>query len=283
MINVITSKDNKIIKEIKQLAQKKFRDELGSFLIEGQTLISEALDNGALIKFIIYCEALSPLRHVTSNEDDKQLLSRLEPLLNRLEKSGVPIFRVDERLFIPLSDTITPQGILGVVSKREITAENFFAENKEGNLIVLDRLQDPGNLGSILRTADAAGFQGVVLLKGSGDIYSSKVVRATAGSIFRVPVLFIDTEEEAIVLLRANKKTIFCTGPKADQVYFDAKLAKNAAIVIGNEANGISDSFMRSCDSQISIPMSGTIESMNAAICAAILMYEAVRQNLKQK
>lgn len=282
MINVITSRDNKIIKEIKQLDQKKFRDQLGSFLIEGQTLISEALDHGALIKSIVYCEALWPSTDGLPAKDNQPSLNRLELLLNRLEKSDVPIFKVDQKLFNQLTDTITPQGILGVVCKKEMVAENFFAENKEGNIMVLDRLQDPGNLGSILRTADAAGFQGIILLKGSSDIYSAKVVRATAGSIFRVPVLFTDTAEETIALLRANNKTIFCTGPKADQVYFDAKLAKNAAIVIGNEAKGISDSFMRNCDSQISIPMSGTIESMNAAACAAILMYEAVRQNLNQ-
>lgn len=274
MIEVLTSKDNRILKEIRQLTQKKFRDQLGKFLVEGRTLVSEALNSSAEITMILYCEELISGTNAEKAQEFKEFLERIAG-------RGIPLYRLDLKLFSELSDTKTPQGILGVAKKKKITQSEFFEGKPEDNFIVLDRLQDPGNLGSILRTADASGFQGIILLKGSGDIYSSKVVRATAGSIFRVPVLFVDTPEETIALLRANGKNILCTSPRAGKAYYDAQIDVNMAIVIGNEANGACDVFMQQCDSQVSIPMAGVVESLNAGICAGILMYETVRQKSK--
>ena len=271
MIELITSKDNRIVREIRQLGQKKYRDQSGKFLIEGQKLVSEAIHHGAEVSCVVCCEALM----TCGSEDNLQDFDSYAAWLVGL---GIPTYRVDSKLFHDLSDTKTPQGILAVSAKKEIKEDAFFKVGAEGNYIVLDRIQDPGNLGTILRTADAAGFSGVILIKGSGDIYSPKVVRATAGSIFRIPVLFIDTPEEAIALLREKKITILCTGPRAEKIYYDMPFVGDTAIVIGNEAKGASPVFMEQCDAKVNIPMSAAVESLNAAVCAGILMYETIRQ-----
>ena len=271
MEGTITSKDNKLVREVKQLTLKKFRDQLGKFLVEGPVLISEAINNNAEVKAVFYCEAL-----LSGSEDGEDSGSRA--LIQMLTKLSIPVYAVEHRLFLSLSDTVTPQGILAVVARGGISSRAFFARDPSGSVMVLDRLQDPGNLGSILRTADAAGFLGVIILKGSGDIYAPKVVRATAGSLFRVPVLFTDTPEETLTLLREYEKKILCTSPKAEQAYFDIRMDDGVAIVIGNEASGACEAFVRQCDALVSIPMSGKIESLNAAVSAGILMYETVRQ-----
>jgi TrmH family RNA methyltransferase len=274
MEGTITSKDNKLVREVKQLTLKKFRDQLGRFLVEGPVLISEAINNDAEVKAVFYCDAL------LSGSDDGEDSSRA--LIQMLTKLDIPVYEVEHRLFLSLSDTVTPQGILAVVARRELSSRTFFARDPSGSVIVLDRLQDPGNLGTILRTADAAGFLGVLILKGSGDIYAPKVVRATAGSLFRVPVLFTDTPEETLTLLREYEKKILCTSPKAEQAYFDIRMDDGVAIVIGNEASGACEAFVRQCDALVSIPMAGTVESLNAAISAGILMYESVRQKAQK-
>ncbi len=278
MFEMISSRDNKILKEIRQLSHKKFRDQLGQFLIEGQTIIEEAIDNSAEIKLILVCEELFPGNNGSIDgptENDRAFF------LSRLQALGAPLYKVERKLFIELSDTTTPQGILGIAVKKQLSQDDFFKGKTGGNFIVLDRLSDPGNLGTMIRTADAAGFQGVIVLKGSGDIYAPKVIRATAGSIFRIPVLLTDTPEETIASLKANKKKILCTMPKADKIYYDVDMERDVAIVIGNEANGVGEAFMNHCDIQVRIPMSGAIESLNAAVAAGILMYESMRQKIK--
>lgn len=145
-------------------------------------------------------------------------------------------------------------------------------------MIVLDRLQDPGNIGTILRTADAAGFCGAILIKGTADIFSPKIVRATAGSLFRLPVFMAESPEQAINMLRKYGKKIICTAPDCCNNYYDVDMQNDAAVIIGNEGNGVSDEFLIKSDYLVKIPMQGTIESLNAAVSAGILMYESVRQ-----
>jgi TrmH family RNA methyltransferase len=188
-------------------------------------------------------------------------------------------------LFSKLSDTETPQGVMAVVKKRIYTEEEFFTPFASGsgrgeasNTIVLDRLQDPGNIGTILRTADAAGYMGIILLKGTADVYSPKIVRAAAGSLFRLPILTADTPGQVVGILKRCGKKIICTAPVGDRFYYDIDLAENTAIVIGNEGNGVCEEFMKHSDLLVKIPMEGTVESLNAAVAAGVLMYESVRQ-----
>ena len=147
-----------------------------------------------------------------------------------------------------------------------------------GNYIVLDRLQDPGNIGTILRTADAAGFELAVLVKGTADPYSPKVVRSAAGSLFRVPICFVDGPDELIGLVHENGKRLIATALEAEKAYYDCDLKEDAAIVIGNEGNGIDRELLKRADEIITIPMAGNTESLNAAVSAGILMYERIRR-----
>lgn len=273
-MKLITSGDNQIYKAAAQLKQKKYRDERKEYLIEGPNLVREALRNGGELKVIIR----SPEFLLEDFESEN-----LDPALTDAEMAVM-----SSGLFRKLSDTETPQGILAVVKKKVYTEEGFFSAKSAGtdhksNIIVLDRLQDPGNIGTILRTADAAGYMGAILLKGTADIYSPKIVRAAAGSLFRLPVLFADTPGQVVRLLKGYGKTIVCTALSSSRYYYDVDLAENAAVIIGNEGNGVCEEFLNRSDIVIRIPMEGTIESLNAAVSAGILMYESVRQRIMKK
>lgn len=265
----IRSADNPTYKAVVQLKQKKYRDEQNKYLIEGPNLIREAILNRADIELILMSEDF------------------------QVGIEGGTAVVLPPALFRKLSDTETPQGIIAVVRKKIYSEHDFFFTGDStnpvavdqkpvpSNIIVLDRLQDPGNIGTILRTADAAGYQGAVLLKGTADIYSSKIVRAAAGSLFRLPVLMTDTAEETIRLLKQHDKKIICTAPGADIYYYEAGLKEDAAVIIGNEGNGVCREFLEGSDCLVKIPMEGTVESLNAAVAAAVLMYESVRQKHK--
>ena len=167
---------------------------------------------------------------------------------------------------------------MAVVSKPELTADEFYSSLGGKNILVLDRLQDPGNIGTMLRTAEAAGYGGVIAIKGTGDIYSPKVVRAAAGSVFRMPVLQGEETSEAAGRIKQSGRRIAATTMNGSCAYYDADLKSGAALVIGNEGNGISDEFLALSDIRVSIPMCGYVESLNAAVAAAILMYENMRK-----
>ena len=250
----ITSKDNKIVKLCEQLAQKKHRDKLALYLIEGENLVEEAVKNGAGIQTVLVREGYSGK-------------------LSGLEEEA---FELDARLFDKLAQTETSQGIIAIVNKPQISREQFIGD-AGGNFVVLDRLQDPGNIGTILRTADAAGYKLAVVMKGTADVFSPKVVRAATGSLFRMPVVFMDSEEELLEFTSAAGKKLVATCFDTDLYYYDVNLKENIALIIGNEGNGISETLIESSDVKIKIPMHGNIESLNASVAAGILMYEAVR------
>lgn len=251
-------------------------------MIEGPNLIREALQNGGAVEWIIRSEDFYNVD--CPGEDLYSDSGKTEQTL-----SGVPMAVMPPGLFRKLSDTESPQGILAVVKKRIYPAEEFFFGNQTSNrftasnVIVLDRLQDPGNIGTILRTADAAGYLGAILLKGTADIYSPKIVRAAAGSLFRLPVLMAGGPDEVIQLLRRYQKNIICTTPDCSRYYYDADLKENAAVIIGNEGSGVCSEFLAQSDISVKIPMEGSIESLNAAVAAGILMYESVRQRYQVK
>ena len=205
----------------------------------------------------------------------------IETLLARRGYNKVPAeledkaFVLDEKLFDRLAQTETSQGVLAIVAKPETDAGDFASAS--GNFVVLDRLQDPGNIGTILRTADAAGYRLAVVMKGTADIFSPKVVRAATGSLFRMPVVFMDSNSELVEFTRAAGKKLVATCFDTERCYFDEDLTDNIALVIGNEGNGICKEIIESSDVKIKIPMHGNIESLNASVAAGILMYEAVR------
>lgn len=171
--------------------------------------------------------------------------------------------------FNRLADTKHPQGILAVVRQREYRIDNI----SDGELfIILDTIQDPGNLGTIIRTAEAAGASAVIMNKGCADIYSPKVVRSTMGSIFRVPFVYTDDPAYAVDRIKSSGVRVYAATLSGRSIS-ETKIKDKRAFIIGNEGNGISKDMLLLADDEISIPMAGRVESLNAAVSAAILMY----------
>ena len=251
----IRSKDNRIVKRCEQLSMRKYRDQFGLYLIEGENLLAEAVKNHARIETVL-------LREGCQKSLPPQVADRT--------------FLLDARIFDKLAQTVTSQGILAIAAKEAARKEDFI--NLPGsNFIVLDRLQDPGNIGTILRTADAAGYKLAILMKGTADVYAPKVVRAATGSLFRMPVVSMASAKELAEFTGAAGKKLTATCLDARRWYYDEDLTHDIALIIGNEGNGISRDLIESSDIQIKIPMQGNIESLNAAVAAGVLMYEAMR------
>ena len=258
----IISDKNKIFRHALELKKKKYRDKWREYLIEGPNLIEEALKEGMEIKALM-------VRHEVGPDSP----SGMGPAFS--EVPGDRIFNLPPSLFSQLSDTVTPQGVMGVVGMKD--TDPYGMDLGDGNIIVLDRLQDPGNIGTILRTADAAGFSLAVFMKGTADPYSPKAVRSAAGSVLRMPVAFFDTNEELSAFLKARNKRLVVSCMDGEKAYFEEDLSSDCAIVVGNEGNGVSDELMEMADVKIRIPMEGDTESLNASMAAGILMYERIR------
>jgi len=266
----IASRENSIWKRAFKLKQKRARDKEGLYLAEGPNLIEEALKEGSSLESVFF-------RAAPGTEDPEPAF---EPLAELLEEKGVLTAVLRSELFAQLCDTETPAGVMSILRKEVLTPEEFFSLpcRGYGNLLVLDRIQDPGNLGTLLRTADGAGYEGVMVLKGSGDVYSPKVVRSTAGSLLRMPILMVDTPEEALTLLKAHGKKVLCSCPHNGVDYELCPMAENTALVVGNEASGACEAFLQEADHLVRIPMKGPAESLNASVAAGVLMFESLRQ-----
>lgn len=262
-MNIITSSKNPIIKEVKALKNRKFREQKKLFFIEGIRFVEEALKEKADIVRIF----LSQQFYENRQDFVRDILESCE------------IFVISDALFKEISDTDTPQGVLAVMGMKYYDINNIKSNN---NLfIVLDSIQDPGNMGTIIRTADAAGFTGVIASKGCVDIYNSKVLRSTMGSIFHIPLYQCENIIEGLNILKANRIKVYAAHLGGKSNYFDIDMKDNIAVIIGNEANGISDDVAACADELVKIPMPGRAESLNASVAASLLIYESVRQNIK--
>lgn len=193
---------------------------------------------------------------------------------------------VTDEVFQKMSDTVTPQGILAVVKQHQRTFEDVIASGLRqgsGTFLILEDLQDPGNLGTIVRTAEAAGVDGIVMSRDTVDIYNPKVVRSTMGSIFRVPFLYVPDIIQSVKQMKDYGIQI-CGAYLSGSVDYDLPdYTGSVAFMIGNEGRGLSDAVAAEADQLISIPMCGTVESLNAACAATVLMYEAYRQKRRNK
>ena len=250
----IRSKDNKIFKECQKLSQKKYRDREGLYLIEGENLIAEV--------------PAEDLVYVFFREGQERQIFDLQDQ-----------YIVANQLFDKLAQTETSQGILAVVRKPKMTADDLAARIQDtDNVVVMDRLQDPGNIGTIIRTAEGAGYKAVITVKGTGDVFSPKTIRAAAGSVFRMPIVQVEDAAALRALTDQMNKKLVVTGFHTDKYYYDEDLSKGVALVIGNEGNGVSDELMEKADIIVKIPMDGHLESLNASVAAGILMYETKRK-----
>lgn len=259
---VITSKDNEFVKHVKKLKEKKYREEYGEFIVEGIKMLQEAISEQAKIKQIVVCE------------DCKNSGGIPQDLLYEIAKYDCVY--VNEKVFTQMTDVSNPQGILAIIDKSgNKEAEIDF---KADLILVLDNIQDPGNMGTILRTADSINLKQILVSKGSSDVYNPKVVRSTMGAIFRVKVIECENLVKTIKELKKHKINVLATDLKTDKSIYDVDY-KKSAVVIGNEANGVSSEILEVVDQRIKIPMLGKTESLNAAVATSIILYEAKRPN----
>lgn len=254
---VITSSSNEQIKNIIQLKEKsKVRRNKKMFTVEGIKMFQEIPEMDLVSIFV-------------SASFEKE---------NRTLLSGRAYQVVSDGIFKKISDTVTPQGIMAIVRQKEYTMEEILEKRnpKKSCIVVLDRLQDPGNLGTIVRTGEAAGISGIIMSADCADIYNPKVIRSTMGSIFRVPFTIVEDLPLAVEKLKENGIITYAAHLKGD-AYNSGTLGKDCALLIGNEARGLSEAVASKADKRIKIPMAGKVESLNAAVATAILMYEAAR------
>jgi len=259
----ITSATNPHIRKIISEPEKGADSPVRSFLIEGPHLIEMALKAGENITEAFFTGPFS------GKEEGAKMI-------NRLASAAIKLVEVSDKVMQKLAGTVTPQGIAAVVSHRPAVLD----ELKSGPgplLVVLDRIQDPGNLGTIIRTADAAGSDAVLLLPPSCDPFMQKTVRSTAGSIFNIPV--VQTQPERLLpFLRDRGIRLAVTSLDARDSVYDADLDGPVALVFGNEAQGVSRQLRDAADISMKVPVPGGAESLNVASAAAVCIYEAVRQ-----
>lgn len=260
-MQIITSKDNENIKSIKKLKERKYRDLNNEYIIEGIKILKEAIQEKAVIKKIVICEEC-----LANNIIDEKLL---------YEIAKYDCLYVSKKIFEGLTDVSKPQGILAVVEKNNKKDINY----NEDIIVALDGLQDPGNLGTILRTLDSANLSQVVVSKDTVDAYNSKVVRSTMGAIFRVNIVEAENLKETLKEMKRHKYKVMCTDLTASKNIYEIDYNKKI-LVIGNEANGISKELLDMADEKIIIPMLGKTESLNASVATSIIVYEYVRRKI---
>lgn len=251
---IITSKDNEIIKNIKKLKEKKYR--LDSYIVEGIKMVKEAINENQEI-------ALIAIR-----EDFKI----------DFDTKKIKIVTISNKIFNDISDVKTPQGILAVIKKNQ----NNQIETNQEYILALDSLQDPGNMGTIIRTADSANINQIIINKTTVDPYSPKVIRSTMGAIYRTNIIEVEDLKTTLKEIQSKGFQIITTDLKATQSIYDINYNNKTVVVIGNEANGVSQEILQTADKKVIIPMLGKTESLNASIAASIMIYEYVRQKIQK-
>ena len=261
-MQVISSKDNEFIKHIKKLKDKKYRDMNKEFIIEGIKLIKEAIEEKAEIKQIIICDNCQ-----NSDIIPKELM---------YEIARFECVYVTENVFKTISDVNTPQGILAIIGRNIGEAQ---IDYNQDIIVALDDIQDPGNLGTILRTVDSIGLNQILVSKGTADSYNPKVVRSTMGAIFRVKIIECEDLEKTLREVKKHKFELVITSLQTENSVYDIDYNKKV-IVIGNEANGVEINIQNIADKKVKIPMLGKTESLNASVATGIILYEYVRQKI---
>ncbi|MGU8475717.1 TrmH family RNA methyltransferase [Clostridium perfringens] len=254
----IESKNNNLFKEIKKLKEKKHRIKSNKYLIEGLRFVEEAIKSKVSIDSIIFTESFK--------EKNPELFLKIN--------ENIKLIQMNEALLKQLCSTENPQGIVGVINMQN-------KELKSGELVVLvDKVQDPGNMGTIIRTAHAAGAAGIVMTKGTVDIYNDKTLRSTMGSIFYIQIV----EDDSLDFVKSLKKEgykLVVSSLQGKNNFFEENLQGKVMIAVGNEGNGVSDEVYDIADIKVKIPMPGEAESLNVAVATSIMIYEKIRQSFK--
>ena len=264
-MQTISSKDNEFIKHIKKLKDKKYRDIAQEYVIEGIKLIREAIEEKVELKQIFIC--------------DNCLNTDIIPKELMYEIAKYECVYVTENIFKTISDVNTPQGILAIIERNTTEMKIDYSQDI---IVALDDIQDPGNLGTILRTVDSIGLNQIIVSKGTADCYNPKVIRSTMGAIFRVNIIESEDLEATLKEIQKQNFKIVVTSLQTKNSIYDIKYSKKV-IVIGNEANGVEQKIQKMADKKIKIPMLGKTESLNASVATGVVLYEYVRQKMEEQ
>lgn len=252
----IDSISNKLIKNTKKLLDRSGRKDAGKFIIEGRRLVCDALDNGADVEYVLFEEGTE-----------------------QFDAGSTPVYELSHKAYSALKTTVNSQGVMAVVNIPE--NNEFVPTDAEKCLyIYLDGISDPGNMGTIIRTADACKVNGLLLSENCVDIYNPKVVRSTMASIFNVPIYYDDSDRNILKKMNENEINVISGSLQGNNSIYDVDFRSRCAIVIGNEANGITDEVIDLSTILVKIPILGKAESLNAAVACAVMAYESLRQNL---
>jgi len=261
----ITSKDNATIKHLHALSEPKHRKKEQAFLIEGVKMVEEALRDNLGVKMIVASPSL--VQHHGKG------------VLKLAENRSVEVLWVSERLMDSIAESKTPQPVMAVVNMKA-SSEQGLLTNNAGLIVLVHQLQDPGNLGTIIRTAEAVGASGVAITPNTVDPYNPKAIRASMGSILRVPVVHSVDASAFILICKQKGFQTVATVLTGRTTHFDIDLKKPTVMVLGQEGAGLPQDIMADIDLQVRIPMSSTIDSLNVATAAAVILYEAFRQRI---
>ena len=255
---VIESKDNTLFKYTKKLKERKHRVKENKYIIEGFRLVQEAFKAKCKIEYVIV------------NENGKV---KLDDYLSEYMDS-IKIYEMKNELFAQLSSTENTQGIIAVAN-----INNSISDIDGDFYLLCDKVQDPGNLGTIIRTAHAAGVNGIILTKGTVDIYNDKTIRSTMGSIFYTPIIY-DNDLTLLKKLKDDGFSLVATSLEESKNFFEEDLSGKVILSVGNEGNGISEEIFELADKKVKIPMPGGAESLNVGVATSIILFEKVRQSL---
>jgi RNA methyltransferase, TrmH family len=263
MTEIITSSTNNFIKQIIKLKQRANRKKSDLFLVEGMAEISLGIKAGLEIDTLFFCPQLAKTKNLSSQINNEK------------------IKLVADNIFKKISFRENPDGFLAIAKPKNLKI-NKIGVSKNPLILILEAVEKPGNLGAIMRTADAAGVEAVIICDPKTDIYNPNVIRSSLGTVFTVPIAVCKTSE-AINWLKPKGIKIYTATPSAHKFYYECELAKSSAIVIGTEHEGLSDEWLDAANEKILIPMFGRIDSLNASVSAAVVIYEAVRQRAGRK
>lgn len=263
MSDPITSTTNPQIKDLVRLRDRRHRDQSGTFVVEGYRAVSRALDAELEFERLYICPEL----FLGPNEDQ---------LIDRVSATGTPVIEVAAEPFRKAAYRDRPEGLLAVARQFDTTIDGLDLP-KDPLVLVVESIEKPGNLGTMLRTADAAGCDGVIVCDPTTDPFNPNVVRASTGMLFVVP-LAVASSEKTLEWLQQQDIATFATTPDTETLHTDSDLSGAVAIVVGAEQYGLSDLWLEQADHRIRIPMAGSADSLNAAMAAGITLFEAVRQ-----
>ncbi len=261
----LTSKENKAVRYLVSLSDPKIRKKERAFLIEGLKMVEEALRDNLGVKQVIAAPSLT--QHHGKG------------VLKLAERLGVEILWISERLLDAISDSKTPQPVMAVVEMREHTEDQLIAQSSK-LIVVAHHLQDPGNLGTIFRTAEAVGASGIAVTPHTVDAYNGKAIRGSMGSIMRVPVVKVQSEHDFVARCKERGFQTVALELNGRKTPFELDLTLPTVIMLGQESSGLSAEELVGFDHRVRIPMAETIDSLNVATSAAVILYEAFRQRM---